>query len=149
MTRSIDPAVDEAADRAFESLAVGEQATRTYRVTEAIHRAFLAAFDDRSPVHVDEAYARAAGFGARVMHGAILNGFVSHLVGMVLPGRRALLQSVDLRYLLPVFLDDELTLRAEVTQAVESQRVVVLSLLFERAGQPVARGRAQVGVRAA
>ena len=81
------------------------------------------------------------------MHGSILNGFVSHFVGVHLPGRRALLHSVALEYRTPSFMGDRILLRARIKQKVESLRVVVLdcelrNLTHDRLS---AKGKIQVG----
>jgi acyl dehydratase len=139
-----------AADVAYEAIEEGTTVERDYDLTPDVMRHFLEAFDDRSPMHVDAAYARAAGFPAPVAHGAILNGFVSHFVGMVLPGRRSLLLTVDLRFDTPSYPGDRLRLAATVSQKVDAQRVVVLTLRFRNVtrGTTAATGRAQVRVRA-
>ena len=82
------------------------------------------------------------------MHGAILNGFVSALIGVHFPGRRALLLSVDLRYANPSYLSDALRIDATVAQKIESQRVIVLNLRIHNVTQDVvaATGRAQIKV---
>lgn len=133
----------------FENIAEGMTAERDYTLTSAVYEAFLSAFDDRSPVHVDDNYARASGFRERVMHGAILNGFLSNFIGMHFPGRQALWLSVDLRFLAPTYLGDELNVRAVVAQRVESQRVLVLNIIIRNQTQGVitARGRIQVALR--
>jgi acyl dehydratase len=137
-------------DRAFESLIVGLAATREYQVTDELYQGFLRLFDDRSPLHVDAAAASARGFSGRVMHGAILHGFLSHFIGMDLPGARSLLQSVDVRYVKPVYLHERIELSGTVSQRVESQRVVILTVSFRvpERNEIVARGRVQVEVRA-
>jgi 3-hydroxybutyryl-CoA dehydratase len=139
----------EPAALGFAELLEGTTATRRYVIDDACYRAFLSLSGDRSPVHVDEVYARDRGFAGRVMHGAILNAFVSHMVGMVLPGRLALLLSVELRYLRPSYLGDTVELVARVSQVVDSQQVVVLALRFHNVtqGALAASGRAQVAVR--
>lgn len=145
----MDPATGECRDICFEVIAVGDQASREYTITPAVYAHFLAAFADRSPIHVDAEYARRRGFSGPVMHGAIMSGFVSHFVGMHFPGRRSLLLSVDLRYSRPSFLGDRFALEATVSQTVQSQRVVVLNLAFHNLtqGQVTATGRAHVAVR--
>jgi 3-hydroxybutyryl-CoA dehydratase len=134
--------------RDFDSLAVGVTESHEYLVSDELYRGFLELFDDRSPIHVDEEHARSLGFPGRVMHGAILNGFLSHFIGMKLPGARSLLHSVDLRYVQPVHLGDRVTLTGEIQQRLESQRVVVLLVTFRVADRVVARGRVQAEVRA-
>jgi len=137
------------AELTYADLAPDAEFRERYAVTPEVYHGFLATFGDESPLHVSEAFAREAGFTGVVMHGAILNGFVSHFVGMRCPGRRALLLSVELRYHRPVYLGDPLELTARVAQKVDAPQVVVLELRFRAVGRDVevATGRAQVKLR--
>lgn len=139
----------EARDLAYEDIAAGMTLEHDYEITPDLARHFLDVFHDRSPIHVDARYARDAGFAGAVAHGSILNGFVSHLVGMKLPGRRSLLLTVELRFDGPSYVGDRLRLAATVSQKVDTQRVVVLILRFQNLtrGTVAATGRAQVRVR--
>jgi 3-hydroxybutyryl-CoA dehydratase len=143
----MSPAPDIANFR-FDDLREGTSAEHAYAITEACHLAMTDVFRDVSPIHVDEAAAKRAGFEARVMHGAVLNGFASHFVGCVLPGRRSLLLSMDMRYLTPSYLGDAIVIQGKVSQRVESERVVVLTLTIENRTRRhvAARARAQVRV---
>jgi 3-hydroxybutyryl-CoA dehydratase len=136
-------------DYCYEDIAVGLKIEHGYAIRPEVYEAFLEAFHDFSPVHVDQNYARTAGFAGRVMHGAQLNGFLSHFVGMIFPGRRSLLLAVDLRYLQPSYLGDELQLTAGVTQKLDVKKVIILDLVFQNLTQKTiaARGRAQVMLR--
>jgi 3-hydroxybutyryl-CoA dehydratase len=138
-----------AAVHAFESIAEGQQYSHAYVITDAVYVAMTDAFGDRSPIHVDAEVATAAGYEGRVMHGAILNGFVSHFVGMVFPGALSLLQQVDLRYPAPSYLGDRIELQARVQQVSAAARTVVLAISMHNVTRDTvaARGRAQVGVR--
>lgn len=142
----MNPDPEDARIHHFADFAEGRVEQRDYVVSEAVYEHFLAAFDDRSPIHVDEAYAHSRGLPGRVMHGAILNGFLSHFVGMHFPGKSSLLLAVDLRYGQPFLLGETLRLEARVAQRVESQRVIVLHLTFTNLtrGGITARGKAQV-----
>ncbi len=142
----MNPDPESARVHRFAELAEGRSEQRDYPVTAAVYEHFLAAFDDRSPIHVDEPYAQSRGLPGRVMHGAILNGFLSHFVGMHFPGKHSLLLAVDLRYSQPFLLGDSLRLEARVAQRVEAQRVVVLHVTFTNLtrGGITARGKTQV-----
>ncbi len=135
----------------FANISEGSEYEHDYVITTAVFENFMRAFGDRSPVHVDAEYARGCGFLDAVMHGAILNGFVSHFVGMIFPGANSLLLSVELRYLQPSYLGDALRLHAKVAQRQETARVVVLHVRFQNhtRGVMVANGRIQVKVRGA
>ncbi len=133
-------------DHRYEDISVGTKAGHDYVISRKIYQGFLEAYHDYSPVHVDDNFARAAGFTGRVMHGAHLNCFLSHFVGMVFPGRRSLLLAVDLRFLQPSYLEDRLHLFAEVNQKLDAKKVIVLDVSFKNITRDaiVARGRVQV-----
>jgi 3-hydroxybutyryl-CoA dehydratase len=136
------------ADLAFDELTEGRKDEERYPITDQIHRAFLVVSGDVNPLHVDDEFARAAGFDAKVAHGALLNAFLSHFVGMVIPGRRSLLMTSDIRYLSASHVGDVIRVCGTVTQRVESQSIVVLSfeLFNETRGRLAARARMQVKV---
>ncbi|MCO6509333.1 MAG: hypothetical protein J5I65_00930 [Aridibacter famidurans] len=136
-------------DFSFQEIEEGSEYSETYRIGDEAIAALTGVFEDRSPVHVDEDYAREAGFEGRVSHGAILNCFLSHFIGMRFPGRRSMLLSANLNYRLPCYAGDELTLKAMVKQTVESAGVIVLDVRFLRGDEEelVASGRVQVKVR--
>lgn len=141
--------MDSARQHHYCDIAEGMTRDREYAITPAVYEQFLAAFDDRSPLHVDSAHALAAGFAGPVMHGGILNGFVSHFVGMVFPGVSSLLLSSELRFQQPCYLGDQLRLEAKVAQKLDVQQVVVLHLTFQNLTQKntAAMGRVQVKLR--
>jgi len=136
-------------NHSFNSIEEGQEFKRTYRLSSEVHATFIEAFGDRSPIHVDAEYARSAGFPGPVMHGTILNGFLSHFVGMVFPGRSAFLLSVDLRYHHPAFMDDQVELTVKVKQKIESRHVLLLHVGFARCQDQtvLADGKVTVMVR--
>jgi acyl dehydratase len=135
----------------YGEISVGMKETRDYVITPDVYDHFLAAFQDRNPVHVDDAYARSQGFTGKVMHGSILNGFVSHFIGMHFPGKWSLLLSVDLRFSNPSGLGDSIRMEVEVTQKVDARNVVVLDATLSNTtrGCVAARGRIQVMIKEA
>ncbi len=134
-------------DFAFEDISLDQQSEHEYVITHEVYEHFLAAFRDVSPLHVDDAFARELGFPGKVMHGSILNGFISHFVGVHLPGRRALLHSAAVEYRAPSFLGDRLVIEATVAQKVESLRLMVLGLSLRNTirRELVAKAKVQVG----
>jgi 3-hydroxybutyryl-CoA dehydratase len=134
----------------FDQLSVGMARENDYAITPAVYEAFLGTFNDRSPVHTDAEHARSQGFEGLVMHGAILNGFLSNFIGMVFPGANTLELSVELRYLKPCYLNDTVRLQGKVAQKLEANSVVVLHVSYQNLTQRVlaANGRVQVKITA-
>ena len=118
-----------------------------FEVTERVYEGFLATFNDRNPLHVDEAYARARGFRGRVMHGNLLGGMLSYFVGECLPVREVMLQRQELRFRKPVYLGDRLKLVATLTHVSEAVGALEFGVAFSNeAGETVATGKLGVGL---
>ncbi len=132
----------------FSQIKDGQAKSRRYALTPKVYESFLTAFADTNPLHVDGAYARKKGFKSKVMHGAILNGFLSHFIGVHFPGKHALLQSVSVKYRGPVYLGDVLTLRGRIEHRSAATKTVALDLEFTRGGASVATAKVMVGVLA-
>ena len=122
----------------------------TYKVTEDVYKAFQVVSGDRNPLHTNVDFAQAKGFAGCVMYGNILNCFVSHFVGMALPSDDVMIQTQDIQYHKPVFLNDEITLIAEVEEYSEAVRIINYKLKFYRMNaekpQLVAKGHVQIGL---
>ena len=103
-----------------------------YQVTPDVYYSFQRVSNDYNPLHTDEAFARRKGFNERVMYGNILNGFVSHFVGMALPTRDVMIQTQDIQFRKPVFLGDTLTLKAEIETTSEAVEIINYKLKFYR-----------------
>lgn len=130
----------------YQDISVGMKETHDYVLSQEVYERFLAAFHDYSPIHVDEAYALECGFSAKVMHGTLLNGFLSHFIGMIFPGKLSLLLAVDLRFVQPSYLHDVIRLEAVVTQKLDVRHVIIVDATFKNLTRDclAARGRIQV-----
>jgi len=131
----------------FLEVQEGMTVAQEYLITKEIYSQFLAAFGDENQLHIDEDYAVSRGFAGKVMHGAILNGFISHFLGMVFPARNVIIQSVQIDFKNPNYQDDKLQLRMTVAQKSEAVRTVVLKFEFYNATQNyvTAKGKVQAG----
>ncbi len=138
-----------AAEISFDDICEGLKHSVSYQVQSSTVDQFIKLFRDESPLHVDETYARANQFEGPIAHGAILNGFISHFIGMVFPGKKALLLRVDLRYQRPFYAGDRLELKSTVTNRSEATRVLTLNVSFMRSkeSESIAIGQILVKVR--
>jgi acyl dehydratase len=131
-------------DRSFDSIVPGESAAFTHRIESAQVDTFAQVSGDHNPLHMDEKYASDTTFGRRVVHGMLLGGLTSRLVGMYLPGRTALLVKHELEFRKPVFIGDEVLVRGTVHNKSEALRLIELELAILRGEDLVATGRAHV-----
>lgn|SRR5882757_1883768 len=128
----------------FEDLVLGTRFSKQYTISEDVYQRFLDLFGDASPLHVDDEVAKSCGFSAKLMHGAILNGFISNFVGMNFPGKRTLELGVEIHFVKPTYVGDMVELEAVVKERLESKKVVVLQFRFRRETTMVANGRVSI-----
>ena len=123
----------------------------TYQVTTEVYHAFQSCSGDFNPLHTDVAFAQSKGFSGCVMYGNILNAFISHFVGMLLPTSEVMIQSQDISFHKPVFLNDQISLEATVDTVSEAVGIIEYKLKFRRISdgvkpELVAKGHVQIGL---
>ncbi|MCR5469340.1 MaoC like domain-containing protein [Xylanibacter ruminicola] len=125
---------------------------QVYQVTQEVYDSFQRCSRDMNPLHTDETFAREKGFKGCVMYGNILNAFISHFVGMCLPTPHVMIQSQDISFHKPVFLNDQITLQASIDTVSEAVNIINYKLKFykmdEAGKQLVAKGHVQIGLLA-
>lgn len=121
-----------------------------YKVTEDVYKAFQIASGDYNGLHTNVDFAKQKGFDECVMYGNILNCFVSHFVGMVMPTPDVMIQTQDIQYHKPVFLNDDILIKAEIEDESEAVKIINYKLKFYRTNadkpQLVAKGHVQIGL---
>jgi len=116
-------------------------------VTKKIYDGFIQLFNDRNPLHADEVFAFDKGFKGKVMHGNILNGFLSYFIGECLPIKNVIIHSQEIQYKNPVYLNDELLLTAEIYDIFESVNIVEIKFVFTNSDLvKVAKGIINIGI---
>jgi len=116
-------------------------------VSAETHQGFIKLFLDKNPLHTNPEFAIARGFKGTVMHGNILNGFLSYFVGECLPLKDVVIHSQDIQFKNAVYLNDELQFKAEVTGVYESVDAIEFKYDFKnRDAKIVAKGKLQIGL---
>ena len=125
----------------------GQKFQSDFIVDEKIYRNFIKTFNDKNPLHIDDSYARQKGFKQKVMHGNILNGFLSYFVGELLPVKDVIIHSQEIRYNNPVYLGNKLKFMAQISDVFESVNVIEFKFQFRNEEQlKVAKGKIQIGI---
>ena len=80
---------------------------------------------DENPVHLNEEYAKNTIFGARIVHGALASSIFSTIFANILPGAGCIYLKSENKFLKPVFLNEAVNFKVEITNiVVEKKRVV-------------------------
>ena len=123
-----------------------------YCVTPDVYYSFQRCSNDYNPLHTDSAFAAKKGFNQIVVYGNVLNAFVSHFVGMLLPTRDVMILSQNISFRKPVFLNDDLELEAKMEECAEDIEVITYALKFRRMvnegnkKELIANGHVQIGI---
>lgn len=127
------------------TVAIGDSAERTYTITDSMIRSFADASGDHNPLHLDDDYAAMTPFGRRIAHGMLTASFVSAVLANDLPGPGTVYLGQDVKFKAPVYIDDTITARVEVTAYREDKRITTLkTTCTNQAGDTVLEGEAVV-----
>ena len=133
--------------RSFDDFAVGDRATFERVVKAEDVARFVELTGDDNPVHVDDAYAASLGVGGRVVHGMLTAGFVSTVIGTLLPGPGALWLSEQFNFRAPVRINDRIEATVEIRHISPGTRILVLAVsVVNQHGRVVLDGESRVQV---
>lgn len=125
----------------------GDKFFETFVVSDNVYNGFIALFKDLNPLHTDNEFAVLKGFQGKVMHGNILNGFLSYFIGEGLPNKNVIIHTQSIKFLLPVYLGDVLNFYAEIVDFFESVNTIEFKFQFENnKGKKIAKGNIQIGL---
>jgi 3-hydroxybutyryl-CoA dehydratase len=126
---------------------IGDKFEQSFQVTNEIYEGFIRLFNDKNPLHTDGEFALEKGFSSVVMHGNILNGYLSFFIGECLPLKNVIIQTQEIKYFKPVYLNDALTLQAEITDVHSSVNLIEMKYGFYKSDKvKVAGGKINIGI---
>ena len=126
---------------------IGDKFTEKFHVNVVIYQGFIDVFSDHNPLHTNSKFAVDNGFRGVVMHGNILNGFISYFIGEKLPTKDVIIHSQEIKYTSAVYLNDELLFNAKVVGVYDSVKAVEFKYHFHnQEAKVVAKGRFQIGL---
>ena len=124
-------------------------------ITEQMMQQFREMTGDVNPLHCDETFAKEKGFDGKVAYGMLTASFLSTMAGVYLPGENSLIQSVEVKFVKPVFPGEEITFTGKVSEINDTFRFLVLKVTGtvtgekenERYGTKVLKAVMQIGDR--
>lgn len=113
----------------FESsreLQVGDTASMSKQISAEDVRTFAEISGDRNPVHLDSEFAAKTIFKKCIAHGALSGALISAVLGTIMPGPGTIYLSQTMNFKSPVFLDETITARLEVTAYRADKRIATI-----------------------
>ena len=88
--------------------------------------------NDTAPIHTNDKWAKRLGMKKKIFPGLAVVNVYSKMIGMYLPGKNAVMMSINFSFKKPVFENDKLVYICEITRVIKSIKVVLLKLSIFR-----------------
>jgi len=129
----------------IDEIKLGDFEIYVKKITEKEVELFGEVSGDMNPAHFDSEYAAGTIFKKRIAHGMLCASLFSTILGTKLPGYGTIYLSQDIKFMAPVFLDDELTAKATVIEIIqEKNRLILETITTNQDGVVVIKGQAVV-----
>jgi len=132
------------AERKFDDIEIGEKTEFNRTVKAADVDAFAELTGDNNPLHMDEAFAKKTRFKGRIVHGMLVASYISTLVGMHMPGKNALFLGLDIRFISPIRIGDEIRVVGTVLSKSGSVKLITIKTEIFAGDFKVMDGKARV-----
>lgn len=127
---------------------ISDSASMSKTIAESDVYLFAGITGDFNPAHVNVEAAKSGLFGERIVHGILVAGLVSAVIGMRLPGEGTIYMEQDAKFLKPVKIGDTVTATVRIAEVINEEKGVLKLDTFAKNqhGEEVLSGYAVVKV---
>ena len=104
---------------------VGEKDKVSKTISESDVYLFAGISGDFNPVHVNRVEAENSLFGKQIVHGILVAGLLSNVIGMKLPGPGTIYMEQNLKFKKPVYIGDTITAYVEVEEILNTGKNIL------------------------
>ena len=131
--------------RSINEFKRGEKAELSKSISESDIYLYAGITGDFNPAHVNQVYAEKTYFKSRVAHGLLSAGFISAVIGTILPGPGTIYLKQELSFIAPVYIGDTITAFVEVLDVnVSKNRVLLKTICRNQENKLIIEGQALV-----
>lgn len=108
----------------YESLSIGDSFSVNRFLSADDVKMFAKLTGDDNPIHIDEEYAQSTRFGKPIVHGVLLLGIISKVLGCDFPGHGSIAVGISVRFLRPVPVGSEVTVEVKISEKIDKRKHV-------------------------
>jgi len=123
---------------------IGDKFLKTRLITDEMIGAFAKVSGDHNPVHLNDEYAAKTIFGKRIAHGFLVGSLISAVLGNDYPGVGTIYLSQRMKFLHPVYIEDEITIKVEIIEIPKEDRLLLRTSCVNQHKNIVIEGEALV-----
>ncbi len=111
-------------------MVVGSTYKSNYLISEDVFVSFRDTFKDFNLLHIDDRHAVKHGYKSKIMYGNILNGYISHFVGELLPLKEVIILTQNINFREPFYLNETISLSASIIEFYKSSKTYEIAFGF-------------------
>lgn len=129
----------------IKSFYIGQSEEFIKKFTEEDVKLYAKITGDYNYVHMDEEKAKKSFFKNRIVHGQLVGGLISALLGTKLPGGGNIYLEQSFKFLKPVKIGDTIKAKAIITEINEKKKILILdTFCLNEKEELVLKGKAKV-----
>lgn len=130
--------------KSFEELRVGDIGFIEKTISETDVYMYAGITGDFNWLHVNEVKASESRFRKRVVHGMLLAGLISNVIGNHMPGSGTIYEKQCIHFIRPCFINDTVRAQTEVVELLPPNRVRLKTICNNQNGELLMEGEAIV-----
>lgn len=126
----------------YSELKVGDIGYVEKTITESDVYMYAGVTGDFSWLHVNEWRAARGHFKTRIVHGMLLAGLISTVVGNEMPGAGTIYEKQELQFLKPCYINDTIRAQTEVIEILPAGRIKLRTICYNQRNEKIVDGTA-------